>query len=348
MRIPVALLAALALLPVAASPAPAEPAPTAHTYAVEAYSIQVQGQTATGWLAYPTDGAPTTLLVYAHGCCGYNVAPGNVAGFAQAYGAVAVGMQYRGNGHWSVETGHLDTIAATEDLHARFPTVTRTIIWGVSMGGEVSGMAVAARPDLYDDWVDTFGVTDLFQEFLALGLYPGIGANPNDPADPVGSWILEETGGLPGVAPLDAWVHRSPDLRTDEMRGLKRAYIEHGAGDLIVYPTESLATFARLQASGVPATLCLAATGYGGVSGPFVGVFVPNVPYGLPAPIPRSLPVGVPGPAAHDGRGDACTGYHLDALLRGLEPDAGSPAAMYVVDGTTGQFAGTPLPPALP
>lgn len=339
MRLPAVLLAALALLPLAAllaaptGPVAAEPGTSAHAYRVEAYSVQVQGQTATGWLAYPTDAVPHTLLVYAHGCCGYNVGPGNVAGFAQYYGAVAVGMQYRGNGHWTVENGAQDTIAATQDLKARFP-ITRTIVWGVSMGGEVSGMAVAARPDLYDFWVDTFGVTDLFQEFAALGTYPGVSPNPANPANPIGSWILEETGGLPGVAPLDAWTHRSPDLRTDEMRGLRRAYIEHGVGDLIVYPSESLATFSHLQASGVPATLCLAATGYGGTQLPFLAVFLPA----LPTPV---------GPAAHDGRGYACTFAHLDALLRGAEPDAGSPAAAYVADFTTGVLVGAPLP-ALP
>jgi hypothetical protein len=58
----------------------------------------------------------------------------------------------------------------------------------------------------------------------------------------------------------------------------------------------------------------------------------------------QALPAPVPGPAAHDGRGYACTGLHLDALLRGQEPDAGSAAAVDVVDFTTGQLVALPVP----
>lgn len=329
MRRAVALLA-FALLALPALPAvPAEgPAPQV-PYALQRYSIPVDGQVATGWLAYPTTVQPTTLLVYAHGCCG-KAGKGLPHGWAGAYGAVVVGMDYRGNGHWNVWTGHRDSIAAAEDLQARFPSVQRTIIWGVSMGGEVSGMAVAARPDLFDYWVSTFGVVDLVQEFGALGLYPGINANPNNAANPIGSWILEETGGLPGVAPPDAWTKRSPVHRAAEMPGITRAYLETGSGDLIVYPTETYAMAAALAALQVPVTLCIAATGPGAMQGHFVpGVGVPSVP----------TPVG---PAAHDGRGFACTFQHLDSLLRGREPDAGAPFKVRVLDFTTGTNIAAP------
>ncbi|HEV8361649.1 MAG TPA: prolyl oligopeptidase family serine peptidase [Candidatus Thermoplasmatota archaeon] len=318
-------LAAFGLLVLPALPAPslAEPAPSAHPSVVEPFALTVDAQLATGWLAYPTDAAPTTLLVFAHGCCG-SLGDGNfLAGYAATYGAAAVAMSYRGNGHWNVWTGHRDTIAATEALQRRWP-IQRTVIWGVSMGGEVSGMAVAARPDLYDDWVDTFGVTDLFQEFAALGLYPGIAANPGNPANPVGSWILEETGGLPGVAPPEAWVLRSPDLRAAEMVGLQRAYIAHGVGDLIVYPTESLATLAALQRQGIPASLCLTLTR----PGPLVTHFVPGL--GVPS---APTPIGL---SAHDGYGFGCTGTWIDQLLRGLEPDAGTLATLTVYDYNAG------------
>jgi hypothetical protein len=77
---------------------------------------------------------------------------------------------------------------------------------------------------------------------------------------------------------------------------------------------------------------------------PFVpGVGIGNVPYSLPIP---PLPVGVPGPAAHDGRGYACTFTVLDQLMRGLEPDQGLPASLDVVDGTTGQVIH--VPPSVP
>jgi hypothetical protein len=306
-----------------------------YAVSVTPYSVSVEGQTATGWLAVPQGIAPTTLLVYAHGCCGYLTSPDSIPwGIAAAYGAIVVGMSYRGNGHWNVRTGAADTVAATLDVQARYPSVQRTIVWGISMGGETSGMAVAARPDIYDYWVDTFGVTDLFQEFGALGIYPGVAPNANDPANPIGSWILEETGGLPGVAPLDAWVSRSPDLLAAQghMNGLKHAYLNHGVGDLIVYPTETAATYAALNAQQVPVSLCLAATRPGGIQQPFL----PGVPQLPPTPV---------GLSAHDGYGFACSGYFLDALLRGQEPDAGEVASAYVVDFTTGAFERVAVPP---
>lgn len=329
------LLGLVLLLPAAAPPAPGAAAAEADAvpYALQRYSIAVDGQVATGWVAFPTMTAPQVLLVYAHGCCSNQGGSGLPHGWAGAYNAVVVGMDYRGNGHWNVWTGHRDSIAAAEDLQARFPTVQRTIIWGVSMGGEVSGMAVAARPDLFDYWVSTFGVVDLFQEFGALGLYPGIAANPNNPNNPIGSWILEETGGLPGVVPVEEWTKRSPVHRALEMRGLRHAYLETGAGDFIVYPTETYAMAAGLVAAGVPASLCVAATGGGGTQLHFVpGVGVPV----LPTPV---------GPAAHDGRGFACTYEHLDALLRGVEPDAGQALGVHLRDYTAGQRADLALPP---
>lgn len=302
--------------------------PAAHAATVERYAITVDGETAYGWLGYPATGTPTTLLVIGHGCCGKPDQSGTVAAWADAYGTVAVAMDYRGPGHWDVMKGHRDLIAATEDLKARFPSITRTVIWGISMGGETTGMAVAARPDLFDYWVDTFGVTDLVQEFATLGLYPGVSANPNDPTNPTGSWIVEETGGTPATAPT-AYLDRSPAYHADTMRGIKRAYIAHGIGDLIVPYSASRLMYANLVANGIPVTLDTVLTRGGGVQGPFVpAVGFPSVP----------TPVA---PAAHD----VPTAYSAEtvaALLTGSEPDAGTAFREWLVDSTTGQRVAAP------
>jgi dipeptidyl aminopeptidase/acylaminoacyl peptidase len=303
--------------------------PSAHAATVERYAITVDGETALGWLAYPASGTPTRLLVFGHGCCGKPDQSGMVAAYADAYGAVAVAMDYRGPGRWDVMKGHRDLIGATEDLHARFPAITRTVIWGVSMGGETTGMAVAARPDLFDYWVDTFGVVDLFQEFAALGLYPGVGANPNDTTNPTGSWIVEQTGGTPATA-SDAYLARSPAYHTDAMRGLKRAYISHGIGDLIVQYSQSRLLYANLVANGIPVSLDTVVTRGGGVQGPFV-----------PAAGTQTVPTPV-GPAAHDGAANYYSAVTVGALLTGGEPDAGTAFREWVVDATTGQRVAAP------
>lgn len=336
-----AVLLALPLLP---------PAAASHV-TVERYAIPVDGETALGWLAYPS-GAPATLLVYGHGCCGKPNQSAFVRSYAEAYNAVVVAMDYRGAGGWDVMKGSRDLVAATVDLQARFP-IARTVIWGASMGGETTGMAVAARPDLYDYWVDTFGVTNLFEEFAVLGHYPSVSPNPNDPGNPTRSAIVAETGGTPLTAP-QAYADRSPVLMADKMVGIKRAYITHGVGDPIVPYSMSREMFENLRLAGVPATLWTVTTGGGNV----------QLPYGAPSVQPCSVnadpclparcvatpaggctalpPYGPVGPAAHDGRGAYPSNAIVDQLLRGLEPDAGTAHAEHVADLTAGQRADVP------
>lgn len=308
MRPTVLALAVLLALPLA-------PQAAATHVVVERYSLTVDGETALGWLAYPNGTtAPTTLLVFGHGCCGKPDQSGFVRAYAEAYNVVVVAMDYRGPGGWDVMKGSEDLVAATVDLQARFP-IARTILWGISMGGETTGMAVAARPDLYDYWVDTFGVTNLFEEFATLGLYP-CGCTT--------SWMVNEAGGTPLTAP-QAYADRSPVLMADQMRGITRAYISHGVGDPIVPYSMSQEMFAGLAAAGVPVTMYTVTTGGGGVQGPWVPVV------GFPA---APTPVG---PAAHDGRGSAPAYVVVDQLLRGIEPDAGLGPTQHLVDYTVGR-----------
>jgi hypothetical protein len=355
----VLLAAAFALpAPVQADAAVAAAVPVA----TERYAVVVDNETALGYLAYPTSGAPSAMLVFGHGCCGKPNQTSFVRGYAASYNVVAVAMDYRGFGGFDVLKGSQDLVAATVDLQARFPSVTRTVLWGASMGGETTGMAVAARPDLFDYWVDTFGVTNLFEEFVVLGHYPGVSPNPNDPGNPTGSYIVRETGGTPLTVP-EEYAKRSPALMADRMVGIRRAYISHGVGDLIVPYSMSREMYANLVAAGVPVTLFTVLTGPGGQQ-PAWGVpvpapcstVVPDPDGSGPAPgacAPLSCapgptgcvglpPYGPYGLAAHDGRGGAPNVGVVDKLLRGLEPDAGIPAAEWLVDYTTAKSQRVP------
>ena len=313
-----------ALLLVLAAVASLTAVPPAQAATVTRYAVTVDGETALGWLAEPATATPTKLLVFGHGCCGKPDQSAFVRAYADAYGAVAVAMDYRGPGRWDVMKGHRDLIAATEDMQARYPSITRTVLWGISMGGETTGMAVAARPDLFDYWVDTFGVTDLFQEFAALGAYPGISPNANNTANPTGSWIVEQTGGTPATA-HQAYLDRSPAYQAASMRGITRAYIAHGIGDLNVQFTQSRLMYEQLVANGIPVSLTTVLTRTGAVQGPYV----PN--QSLPAvPTPYA-------PSAHDGSATAFSQETVHHLLSGTEPDAGTTNREWIADWTTGQ-----------
>src|SRR5687768_14128189 len=115
----------------AAGLAPAASANTQHQTWAGRWSVPVDGEVAHGWLAYPTDKTPDTLLVFGHGCCRAlkrGAAEFFAMRFAREHGVVAVAMDYRGRGGWDVLTGSRDTIAATEELRRRFP-IRQTIAW---------------------------------------------------------------------------------------------------------------------------------------------------------------------------------------------------------------------------
>jgi acetyl esterase/lipase len=307
----------------------------------EDLNLTVDGETAHGYLAYPTDAAPTTLVVIAHGCCiktnywSRSIAH-NVYQFDDlaAMGAAVVGMDFRGNGHWNVATGARDTVAATEYAHDRW-NITRTIMEGASMGGEVAGMAIAARPDLYDFWVDHFGVTDLYETFASLGTYPKVEAKAQ-PTNPLGSWILEETGGSASLADPDAWIRRSPVFLADQMAGLDHAYLCHGAGDSIVYPTQSVEMADALRRNGIPTTLIVVPTNADGRSHT---PFVPTV-NGRAIPGANTMtPEEIPAWAGHDPRSSvACSQITRQLIASGEVGDERS--WLQVEDPTLAQLRG--------
>jgi fermentation-respiration switch protein FrsA (DUF1100 family) len=299
----IALLAALVAVPTAT--AHARPAPD-HASWLGRYSVIADGHVAEGWLAYPTDIAPDTLLVFAHGCCG--PLPANWADLlalhhARHNGMVVVAMDYRGpGGGWNVGSGHADLVAATQDLQRRFP-VKRTIAWGVSMGGEVSGMAVAARPDLFDYWITSSGVLDLPTQWAQQTFRRQIEA---------------ETHGTPATARA-AYDRRSPTALARRMRGITRAYLLHGAGDTAVPWSQAEQMFDELRRSAVPVSAYTVMTSDGDPT--------------LWWPAFRTEPTPL-GPAGHDWSTIALAQRILLAIVAGHPPDAGLAATQHAWDAT--------------
>lgn len=241
------LVALSALTPLAAPASGSGPGVAGGPTGPQPYGLVVDGQLATGRAAYPADPAPTVLLVFCHGFGG---AASNFDGFladAANRGYVGVGMDYRGaQGAWKVQTGWRDTLAATLDMQHRFPSVQRTIVWGISMGGEVSGLAVAHAPHgTYQDWVEDAGVEDLVEDWATV---PGF-----EPA------IQAETGGTPLTAP-QAYLDRSPVAQGAAIaaEGLQRVFIQHAAADNIVTPTQAQELTAVLASNQVPVSTYVA------------------------------------------------------------------------------------------
>lgn len=226
------VIAALLLAPVALA------APDAGF--VRAYSVDVDGELAAGLVALPSS-APRVLVVLCHGYGG--AASGwraTMEDFASR-GWASVAMDYRGASKaWKVTAGYEDTIAATLDLQARFPSIERTIVWGVSMGGEVSGLAVANAPlGTFDYWVASAGVQNL--TLLHQRFYP------------LRPFIEAETGGTPTEVP-ERYLELSPPEHASRIaqQGLVRVFVDHAKMDPIVEGRHSTEIAVALAEELVP------------------------------------------------------------------------------------------------
>lgn len=290
----------------AALVAPRASAHAAHASWFGRYSVVSDGKVAEGWLAYPTDIQPDTLLVFGHGCCGplpAGAADALALHHARNNGMVVVAMDYRGEANgWNVGSGHADLVAAAQDLSQRFH-IKRVIAWGVSMGGEVTGMAVAERPDLFDYWISSAGTLDLPTQWGQQRYRAQIEA---------------ETHGTP-LSNRPAYDRRSPTELAAHMEGLSHVYLLHGMGDGAVPASQSQQMYDRLRSAGVPVSAYTITTGEGGST-----VWWPIVAR-APAPI---------GVAGHDWSTIALAQRILLAIVAGHPPDRGASATQHVWDST--------------
>lgn len=267
------LLLALAV-PVGADPTePADPDNPCvdDVDAAPAYAVDIDGEPATGVVAFP-DADPTTLVVFAHG---YGHDSGSWVDHARwaaaELGAAAVAMDYRGTAEvdgairgWRVREGAEDSIAAARDLEARCDGFEEIVLFGVSMGGNASGLALAAQPTrldgttpLFDWWFDVEGAVNVVETYHgARVLAPANGFAANARAD-----IEAEMGGtfeeVPEVYADHAVVNRIDDIAASGVRGV---YVVHAVEDGLVPVNQALEATALLRQAGVTTELTLHTT----------------------------------------------------------------------------------------
>ncbi|MFN2613545.1 MAG: alpha/beta hydrolase family protein [Actinomycetota bacterium] len=138
------------------------------------------------WMAPANNADPTTLIVFFHGYG--NDSSSWICHMVDAsnHGALSFGLDYTGTGWpgpnndqppsndrgWFVREGALDSMALARYFLDTYPTINRVIAFGISMGGNSSGYAVAqgaTRADgtpLFDYWFDVEGVTNLTEEYV--------------------------------------------------------------------------------------------------------------------------------------------------------------------------------------
>ena len=316
LRKSITLLSALALLGAALPALAARPdAPPGHLQSGRCVdksdeaiplTLSVSGEPAAGHYALPAE-APETLVVFGHGYGHSSYSwTHHMTRIARELGVVAVGMDYRGldfvgdadkdgvpeTRGWNAMKGAEDLLAAAQHFQASCKTIKRTVLLGVSMGANMSGLALALAPKtpadpVFDHWIDVEGAVNVIETYLsARAVAPAIPYAKNAQQD-----IETEMGG-PIESHYQEYQKRAVVTRIDEIKasGVKGVTVIHGLDDGLVPYNQGREMASLLLEAGIPTDMFTVsrrskeserettATGY--VGGPVFG--------GLPdqAPLP--------------------------------------------------------------
>lgn len=240
------------------------------TATAETYQLTTPEGDVTGLVAKPeTD--PTGIVVFMHGYShtAESWRP-HVERVSAESGVIALAINYRGDiisppategglpssRGWNVTSGAEDAIAAATDLLGTCATATTVVAYGISMGGNTSGLAIASgatRADgapLFDYWFNVEGVANLAETYLGA---KALGVSGNTFAVNAAEDIELETGGTPADVP-DAYAERTVVNRVDDIiaSGVRGIVMVHGVDDGLAPHNHTRELQARLAGSGIP------------------------------------------------------------------------------------------------
>ena len=255
----IAAALALAALP-AAGLAPAAAATDCTDATGTMTALPAEAGAGTGGYVRPA-AAPTALVVFAHGYSHESPSWEQHMVDAASRGAIAVTPDYSYSTHrrgWHVTAGARDMIAAANYfLDLCGSTIRETILFGVSMGANTSGLAVADKPmrdgaPLFDVWFDIEGAVNVIETYAGASAL----ADVNEFARNARDDIEAETGGTIADVPAEylrrAIVTRVADI---EASGIKGVVLVHGVEDGLVPYNQSREIVALLRAHGVAADM---------------------------------------------------------------------------------------------
>jgi acetyl esterase/lipase len=237
---------------------------------VQRLDLTVDDEPAWGVYAMP-DRTPKGIVVFAHGH-GHTADSwrAHVADTARRDGVIAVAMNYRHPADqpdtygWRVIEGAADSIAAAKHFEQKCPMANTIVMYGVSMGGNTAGLAIAAKAKrhngspLFDYWFDIEGATNVTETYLEAR---GLARTGNETATTAVGEIEEEFGG-PIESRSDTYLANSVVTRAEDMKaaGLKGVVMVHGVDDGLVGYNQSHEMNVRLRQVGIPVDFWTALT----------------------------------------------------------------------------------------
>jgi dipeptidyl aminopeptidase/acylaminoacyl peptidase len=263
---------------------------------------------------------------------------------ARRDGVITLAMDYRGSVDgppvrgWQVAEGAEDSIAAARWFDERCRGLDTIVAYGVSMGGNASGLAVAGKatraghPDrpLFDWWFDIEGATNVIETYQEAR---AVAASGNAFAVNAQADIEREMGGTFEEVP-DTYLDRTVVRRVDDVArsGIGGVVIVHGVGDGLVPYDQSREMATALRANGMPVQFFSVGTRPSGTeAGTTIDGYVP---------VAHESPFAGHASEASDNHLVGNIGFdRLHALFAGQRPSCD---AEHAVDGTTGAFAPAP------
>lgn len=297
-----------------------------------------------GFYALPAK-KPVGIVMYDHGY-GHNAEDWreHLSQTAQRDGVIAVAMNYiadegasrRG---WWVSEGAVASIAATKAFEQACPFVKTIVAYGISMGGNTSGLAAAThavrhdgKTPLFDYWWDIEGATNVIETYAGARALAKTG---NQFATNAQADIEAEMGG-PIEAQPQAYVDHAVVTHAEDIKagGIKGVVMVHGVGDGLVPHDQSREMQARLRQVGIPVEFFSAVT-----HGPDSEAGTTLDGYASPV-VPHDSPFAGHGSETSNTQLVIKTGF--DRLASYFATGDAPACREFVVDGTTGVTAGVP------
>ena len=313
------------------------------------FTMPVNGQSTWGLYAMPPK-APKGIVVFGHGY-GHTAESWrrHIATTARRDNVIAVAMNYRGqidtpgnplpsSRGWQVAEGAEDSIAAAQLFERSCPTAKTIVMYGVSMGGNTAGLAVAAQAKrstgkpLFDYLFDIEGamnVTETYFEARALA-QTGNAYATNAVAD-----IERQMGGT-FEERRDVYLERTVVNRVDDIAasGVKGVVVIHGVVDGLVGYNQSPEFVTLLRRHNVPVDFWTAVTRGQGEPGTTLDGYVTGSVPGYTSPF-----AGHASETSTTHLVGAAGFVRLAELFRGVVPAC----RVGVLDGAAGFTADRPL-----
>lgn len=234
-------------------------------------NVPVQGGgTITGRYAVPAK-KPKGLVLFDHGYGHTSASWVEHMQRAAKRGVIAVAPDYRGidikedsdgdglpeSRGWNVSKGAEDTVLLAQMFERACRSVEKIVVFGVSMGGNTSGLALALAKDerrsdgspLFDYWVDVEGAVNVVETYFgarALAPVNGFAARAQEDIEKEMGGTFEEN---PQAYFERAVVSRIADIKAS---GVKGVVLVHGVDDGLVPYNQAREMAGLLAASQIP------------------------------------------------------------------------------------------------